>query len=148
MAHNISAVVGDAAAIASAARQLGCSWVPLTPNVALIPMTDELFDSLATGDPSIAPFVTFTPSVLGHLRDALPRFGYVETEYFGGTGTQRAGAWDRERMLVAPREAPGSVVNEVLRALGVTAGDAHDEWDAIGLVRFRRMDDLRAAAHR
>ena len=143
MAHNISVVVGDAAAIASAARQLGCSWVPLPPAIALIP-----FDRLATGDPSIAPFVTFTPSVLGHLRDALPRFGYVETEYFGGTGTQRAGAWDRERVLVAPREAPGSVVNEVLRALGVTAGDAHDEWDAIGLVRFRGMDDLRAAGQR
>lgn len=145
MSHHIRAVVGHHAVIEHAARALDARWVALDHGVALLPMTDELFARLSVGAPSDEPFETFNASVLARLREHLPAFGYIETEYWGGTGVQRAGAWAADDVLVAPVEGPADAVNAVLRWLGVRAGDARDEWDAVGLVRFRGMDDLEAA---
>lgn len=144
MTHQICAVVTPSTA--RAAERLGTTAVELTDALQLVPMTTQLFDAL--NDPNSAvvePFFLMTTHMLERLRSALDVFAYVETEYFGGSGTQRAGAWRGTKTLVTPQERSGSV-NLVLAALGVTRGAALDEWDAVGLVRFRTMDALAAAA--
>jgi hypothetical protein len=96
-----------------------------------------------TGGSLVAPFERLSSSLLAALRtrlDDIP-FGYIETEYFGGVGWQRAAAWRGAHVLVAPREHQG-VVNEVLRALGVVRTSACDEWDTAGLADFRNNDAI------
>lgn len=143
MSHNINVVIGDRVAIAAAASRLDALWVELT--LALIPMTLELFAQLSSGDDCIGPFETLTPSVLSQLRAQLDVFGYLETEYFGGVGHQCAGAWNREVVAIPPVQADDAV-NKVLRALGVMREGGRDEWDTVGLTRFRDVDDLLDAA--
>jgi hypothetical protein len=142
--HQICAVV--APTTARAAERLGTAVVELTDALQLVPMTNQLFDAL--NDPNAAvvePFFLMTTHVLGRLGSSLDVFAYIETEYFGGSGTQRAGVWRGTKTLVAPREGSASV-NAALAALGVTRGGALDEWDAVGLVRFRTMDALAVAS--
>ena len=144
MTHEICAIVTPSTA--RAGERFGGAVVELTDALQLVPMTTRLFDAL--NDPNAAvvePFFLLTTHVLERLRSALAVFAYIETEYFGGSGTQRAGAWRGMETLVTPREGSGSV-NEALAALGVTRGAALDEWDAVGLVRFQTMDALAAAS--
>jgi len=142
--HQVCAVVTPSTA--RAAERLGTKVVELTDALQLVPMATQLFDALNDPNaPIVEPFFLMTPHVLERLASALGVFAYIETEYLGGSGTQRAGAWRGTKTLVTPREGSGSV-NAALAALGVTRGAALDEWDAVGLVRFRTMDALAVAS--
>lgn len=123
---------------------------PLGSGLALAPLDESLADALAGGpDSALPPFERLTPrilaAILGRIGDAL--FGYIETEYFGGHGTQRGAAWRGPVELVAPSEG-NSIVNDVLRTLGVARIAKRDEWDTVELVRFRSNDAIVNAAKR
>ena len=81
---------------------------------------------------------------------------YIETEYFGGIGGQCAVVWNQGEVAAGPfRESnypangesvytPPSdgAISQALRYLGVSVGDEFDEFDALGLGNFRRVDDI------
>jgi hypothetical protein len=64
------------------------------------------------------------------------RVAYIETDYFGRTGSQVATAFERGVRILEC----GSV-NEALRAIGVRAAAGCDEWDTVGLSDHRSMPD-------
>lgn len=68
---------------------------------------------------------------------------YVETEYFGGVGEQSATAFVDGREAVAPQRARGGggAINQALRAIGTVRSAELDEFDTVGLGRWRSMDD-------
>lgn len=66
-----------------------------------------------------------------------PRFAIIETDCFGGIGTQCAVAFEGEDRLT-PDQAS---INQALAALGVRAASDRDEFDVIGLGRFRSHPD-------
>jgi hypothetical protein len=66
---------------------------------------------------------------------------YIETEYFGGTGTQAAAVWEGGKIILAPRRADIGPINDALRLLGVTRTPTQDEFDVAGLRRHRRTED-------
>ncbi|WP_245821905.1 hypothetical protein [Lentzea waywayandensis] len=73
---------------------------------------------------------------------------FVDAEFFGGTGSQRAQVWDQGRSVLGPlvREEddpmPGvTPISQALRRLGVVKGEHHDEFDAVGLGRHRDTED-------
>ncbi|MFC4062946.1 hypothetical protein ACFOWE_32090 [Planomonospora corallina] len=66
-----------------------------------------------------------------------PRFAIIQTEYFAGAGGQWAAAFAGERRLTGDRAS----INEALAALGVRAAAPADEFDTIGLGRFRSNPD-------
>jgi hypothetical protein len=66
---------------------------------------------------------------------------YVETEYFGGEGTQAATVWDRGATIFGPAEAEAGPINQALRRLGVERTAGEDEFDKVGLGRHRRNED-------
>lgn len=69
---------------------------------------------------------------------------YVATDYFGGDGEQAAGVW-RDGAMIRPIESGRSgTVNNALQAIGVTRFGTLDEFDSIGLGRYRDHDDWRA----
>ena len=127
----------------SAAEQLGVGYVALPGGLALVPATEELLERLSAGGELVEPFSKLTRDALERWRELVggDAFGYLETEYFGGDGTQCAGAWRGREMLVEPA-MKDSAVNDVLRALGVAAAFPRDAWDTVGLTRFRSIDDL------
>jgi hypothetical protein len=62
---------------------------------------------------------------------------YVETNYFGGAGSQAATVFSGgPRVLRRPRAAYGPI-NEALRALGVPREGGYDPFDTLGLGRYR-----------
>ena len=73
---------------------------------------------------------------------------YVEADYFGGVGEQRAAVWDAGRLSLGPLykgvdeafPAEGSPISQALRYLGVQRGEHYDEFDAVGLLRHRRTE--------
>lgn len=123
--------------------------VALPQGFALVPLTDELFDELRTLYPSEEPdphaeFWKLSAPVLRFVL-RLSRGGavaYLETEYSGGAGEQAAASWRAGSAAVHPRRADVGPINEALRSLGAQAGDARDEFEALGLQRFRDLDAL------
>ncbi|MFI7122933.1 hypothetical protein [Amycolatopsis sp. NPDC049868] len=110
----------------------GARLVPLGQNLSLMPVTEARFD-------------------IGPLAECSEHgaVAYVEAEYFGGAGTQSAQVWERGETVLGPlhvgeddpRPADGSPISQALRRLGVLKGDYFDEFDAVGLGRYRNTDD-------
>ena len=75
---------------------------------------------------------------------------YVETGYFGGTGSQAAALYRAGRLewtasigICHPLDdrPPIRPINEALRALVVDAGSSFDEFEAVGLGRHRSTEE-------
>jgi hypothetical protein len=122
--------------------------VSLGQDLALLPMTNAFIDTVTTPGP--APRTDgfwklpagFEPTLAAWSAHA--PMAYVEAEFFGGTGEQHAQVWDNGAVVLGPlhlRESEplptGTPISWALCRLGVTKGNHHDEFDAIGLGRCR-----------
>lgn len=135
----------------------GATIVPLGQHLSLLPMTDELFDAVTEpGAPELDGFWK-VPAGFGHALAACSEGGpvaYVEADYFGGTGTQSALAWESGKVIIGPLRVAvgepspvdGSPISRALRHLGVARGDHFDEFDAVGLGRHRDTGDWSPSA--
>ncbi|MFF8934466.1 hypothetical protein ACF08O_06930 [Streptomyces paradoxus] len=73
---------------------------------------------------------------------------YVEAEYFGGVGEQRAAVCDGGTIAIAPLHVnegepfppTGSPISQALRRLGVVASGGEDEFSAVRLHRHRHSE--------
>ena len=68
---------------------------------------------------------------------------HVSAGYFGGVGSQSATVWSDGKIVAQDVD-----VNTALRRLGVTAASGQDEWDTVGLGRFRKTSTWAAQALR
>jgi hypothetical protein len=65
---------------------------------------------------------------------------YIQTEYFGGVGEQGAIAWHMEKIVYPPSIVWGiGPINMALKKLGVNQKDGLDEFDTLGLGKFRNI---------
>ncbi|MER5280483.1 hypothetical protein ABT025_32775 [Streptomyces sp. NPDC002809] len=94
----------------------------------------DLPDGLSGPFPAEAVLRDLVGEVTGTNR---PRFAVIATDYFAGIGGQWAAAFDGEERLT-PDDAS---INQALAALGVRATASMDEFDVIGLGRFRSNPD-------
>ena len=69
-------------------------------------------------------------------RLGLRRFALIQTEYFGGQGSQWATAWNDGLRICPAREGPGAI-NAALVAIGVAPDKRRDAFDTVGLGRYR-----------
>jgi hypothetical protein len=69
--------------------------------------------------------------------EAAPTFAVIMTEYFGGVGDQWACAFNGTRRVTGDK----ATINDVLRALGVVRRGEADEFDTVGLGRYRSTPD-------
>lgn len=68
------------------------------------------------------------------------RVGWMESDYHGGFGDQHAKYWVHgKKENVRSRSNP---VNEVLSNLGVVPSSKSDEWDTVGIGRYREENDI------
>jgi hypothetical protein len=138
--------------------------VELNQGFAMVPLTAALPDaivelaSLRTPDP-YPGFERLSAGIEHVLRIQASQAGplaYVETDYFGGVGEQRAIAWRSGEVLVGPffsrtdrgdsglhTEPSGErAVNRVLSALGVTTRGRTDPFEALALGQYRHTESL------
>lgn len=162
MSHVLHAVIGPKPSVAGfASLWHRARLVDLPQGFALVPLTAALHDDIAelAGADRRDTFPEFARLSVGVERavseaSAGGPLGYIETDYFGGCGTQRAIAWDRGRILAGPyatettwdgaayRTSPEGerAVNRVLAALGAWTRGRLDAFDSLGLGRFREME--------
>ena len=133
------------------------------PNVALvgnyhfIPFKQPL--SPKDQDPTIEPYREMTEKVRKTLKDLSfkGKCAYIETDYFGGAGSQLAEAWENGDRILGPYisfdgneswEYPKEVkevyraINRCLSIIGVFKDEGKDEFDSIRLGWYRSNDDF------
>ncbi|MEV2191868.1 hypothetical protein AB0I02_12855 [Streptomyces phaeochromogenes] len=111
-------------------------------------MTDEVFDAVTDGSSAGALGFWLLPGgfekVLAQWSAAGP-VAYVEADYFGGVGEQRAAVWADGALVLGPLDVPArrrfsravSPISQALRRLGARRSLGEDEFDAVGLDRHR-----------
>jgi hypothetical protein len=146
MGHRISAVLLHSAYDDKIARAFGLRPITLTQGITLFPLhagyCDDMSERLGIGgDVSDRP--RLNDRVVHHLVRRIapePLFAVIETNYFGGAGTQAAAVYRGAEEVMAPAASAFGPINEALRHLGVQASPGLDEFDTVGLGRFRSFD--------
>lgn len=154
MGHSINAVIGSVETVTKIVVASGSTAATALPfGLAIAPLGHVQIDKLTGLEPSVVGdgFRYLSPALERGLVEAADGggFAYIETDYFGGTGSQASAIFSRElppRRLVdtgakAPAR-PDSPINQALRSLGVKAALGQDEFDTLGLGRFRDLEAL------
>ena len=148
MGHHISAVLFRGSFDEQRARSFDLKPIWLTPEITLFPLEASYCDHWADRL-GISGFVSDRPLLncrVVHqlMREVAPEpfFAVIETDYFGGRGDQAAAVYRGDREVMAPAVGAVGPINEALRHLGVRASVGNDEFDTVGLGRFRDFDDL------
>ena len=144
MGYQLQAVLAAADLLTARAADLPeAAVVPLDHGMALVPMTERLADALDSGAPDPGTeslrFVWLPNGFDRVLADwsAAGPVAYVEADYFGGVGSQRAVVWLRGEVVLGPlgvapgqpHGPPGSQISRSLARLGVACDGALDEFD-------------------
>jgi len=155
MGHAVNAVVGGAAVKDAILAEIpNARAISLRKGLFLVPITDELFDAIGEQYPNVEDarsevFWKF-PGSLATVFQRVSAHGpiaYIETDYFGGAGTQAAAVWRDGRLLMSPAKARRGPINRALRHLGVRFTWPRDAFQTVGLHRYRDNDDWIAAAN-
>lgn len=154
--HCIAAFIADPSLLTGAGLpESTCPVLRLSRRAALLPAGTELESALGiVPDPADDPFGEVFHSLTRPLADWAQRLSvggtvvYVETDYWGGSGTQSAMAWRDGTVRMAPMRGARGPINAALRHLGVEPGSATDRFAALGLDRYRSNDDWRSEGER
>lgn len=156
MAYELEAFLGAESTIDRAIKDLGqARCVPLAQGVAMIPMTQGLFEELQAaygrGEEPPEKQRDYLTAAVAEWARAASRQGllaYCEVAYANTMGGQSVVIWAEGAEL--ERLDDDDSVNQALRRLGVTCEGTHlgehgmlqgqDEWDTVGLGRFRRTE--------
>lgn len=156
MGYDLQAIIAREELLRATTQALPDAVVaPLEQGLALVPITDAFFDRV-TGIP-VADDLGFWRLPAGFERtladwSARGPVAYVEAEFFGGVGWQRAAVWSGGVLALGPLwideaerfAAEGSPISQALRCLGAITTAGQDEFAAIGLGRHRHRDDWTA----
>ena len=116
--------------------------------LSMVPLAEDLIAEIqkagvVPGGSSVAgAFEFLSPGVEAWAQalSADTALAYIETEYVGGEGFERAGVWSRGTIALGPFEGAGSI-NQALRALGIHAAAGIEEFEFVGLGRHRSLDE-------
>lgn len=143
MAYTLQAILATSGTF-SGLVPLELQIVPLGCGVEMLPLCSDFRD--AQGIP-FCPLVdddgTELPRPLLALCESLSKhaaLAYVEAEYFGGDGVQAYALFTKGKVVSQP-VVSSSAINDALRYLGVSKGEFRDEFEAVGLDRYRNTDD-------
>lgn len=160
MGHRLRLFTGPLKALrpflAASVRARVFSLSPASP-FPVLPLGDDLHDALhavyGTGD-WLETGAMLTSSDLAFAAQASrgAALAYVETNYFGGQGSQSAALWRDGVLILKPLEMTSEIsrsrprslwpINIALKTLGVVARPGIDEFEALGLGAWRQTDDI------
>lgn len=146
MGHCIRAVIGARESV----RRLAEDWlkakvVELPQGFGMIFMTDDLLEDVGellevSDELLFSELENFTEEVkeLMEWYSFRTKLTYVETDYFGGVGTQAGVLYENGRAAIGPRRGSGTI-NILLEELGVWCYPDKDEFDMLELGKYRHM---------
>ncbi len=145
MSHQIHGFVfREALAARVTAQHPALRMAALTQGFVLLVVNPDAWDVLeeAYGNGDRRPprdFERLGPGVraFGAALSKSGRVAYIETHYFGGTGTQGAAAWSEGREALPPAVKPFGAINEALAFVGVEPAANEDAFNSVGLRRHR-----------
>lgn len=152
MAHFVTGLIARQAALRAFAAAHGLPTpIALTDVLSLLPLGADALERLLPDEQHAFydGFNFLSPALAARLRTASDRMTllYFETEYFGGMGTQGAAVFRDGEMVFGPQSAELGPINNALNVLGVrTQPPAVDEFETVGLQRFRSVEEWLAAA--
>ena len=145
MGYYLKAFIGKTVDLENIAKSFSsASVVKLDQGLSIVPMTEDLFDQMnnmtASGNINSFEFLTLnieteTLKCIGYNCCA-----YVEAEYFGGEGGQSGVIWKDGKRSVEFGYGQG-IINKVLNFFGVVANKDLDEFDTLGLGRYRNTSE-------
>jgi hypothetical protein len=142
MGHIVQAFIASRAALERIQQQFSKSQVvDLQQGLALLPLLNELYDAIPNEEDTdlVDKHFTFlTPKIVQLIIRHSERepIGYFETEYFGGLGDQGAILGKDGKIIFGPEVGSGSI-NRMLALMSFESNGIQDEFDTIGLRRFR-----------
>lgn len=155
MGHSITAIIGAPAAVGPVAQAAGCPTPKALPlGLVIAALGHDQIDRLTAlqSGPYLDGFAYLSERLSAVLSDAarVDAIAYVETEYFfGGRGSQSAAVFARGELAFRATLGTGAdfaagkaPINAALERLGVVASAGSDEFDTLGLARFRSLEDL------
>lgn len=125
--------------------------IRISQHLCLVPITKEFRDEIAEYYPAVhsatykeldllsGPVIEFARAISRRVPVA-----YIEAIYSGGYGGQNSIVWKDGKVELGPLTGStpeGWPVNRALQFLGVSKGEAADEFEAIGLHLHRWMRD-------
>jgi hypothetical protein len=124
----------------------GARIVPLSSDLSLLPLTDEVRAAAKRGDevmPGDDGSSWSLPSKIERWAGRMSQrgdIGYVAAAYFGGSGNQFAVVWSGGQVVLGPLRQPDAI-NAALRRFGIRASGGQDEFDSLGLGRHRHTEE-------
>lgn len=149
MGHHLRAVIGKAQPVAQLARNWGHARLVVLPQgFALSPVTrafhqdviDLFAEKLPKPHDDLAELSAALERVIADASEGA-RLAYIETDYFGGMGTQSAIGWENGTVACGPNHS-GPPINAVLAWMGAMANTGSDEFDALHLGNYRDTDSV------
>lgn len=126
--------------------------IRLKNKLFLIPYTEEFYDELNQFEKSadFEGFYLLNEKLFNYLlsKSVVDPVAYIEADYFGGVGQQSAIMVGDEKVILDVRAGDSEYgpVNLVLKEFGIIRESNLDEWDTVGLLRYRDTDDWLEAA--
>ena len=148
MGHNINAFIGKNNII----EKLSDDWIkartiPLKQGFSMVYLTDELLDDMTElsdleNEWDCPEMMFFTKTVFQIMQRYSKNtiLAYIETDYFGGTGTQAGVLFENGKIVIEPTKEE-KIINKILHRLGVYKEKDKDEFDSLSLRNYRRMYD-------
>lgn len=87
---------------------------------------------------------TYIPNISEFLKDKT--IARIETDYFGGSGHQRANLRINGKKVYSESDEYNwglNPINDVLKKMGVVSKNGMDEFDTVGLGKFRKNEDFK-----
>ena len=124
----------------------GSKIAVLNQGFSILPVTDDFAEAMAVDGRTRLVYVEFRKLDSSLEKLALEWSAefplvYFETDYFGGWGSQAAILYSGGSVEIGPTKGDVGIINTALRELGATQESGMDEFDSIGLQRFRTTDD-------
>lgn len=145
MGHYIRAIIGAHSSIQKLADDWLAKEIELPQGYGMVFLTEALLDDIIElfdiSDEFCYPELDYFTVAADQLMQEYTfrtKLAYVETDYFGGVGTQAGVLYENGRISIAPRKGDG-IINILLRELGVWCVRGKDEFDSLNLGRYRRM---------
>lgn len=146
MGHNIQAFISKEKVISQMASDWLMEKKTLKQGFAMIFLTNELFDNVTELDGlenqlDCEELRLFTTAIQ-HLMEKYTfrqEMAYIETDYFGGVGTQAGLLMRNQQIVIGPQKTAGTI-NVLLKEMGVCREKGQDEFASLGLDKYRRME--------
>lgn len=163
MGHMIQCFIGNPIVIKKIVlplKQVTTSILDFPQGLQCLFLCDNLFDAIhsnvtISSNNEIEPFVFLDQAIKDYLEMIQPDgyFIYVETDYFGGEGTQISAIFKDGKILETYKENTANIditipwpnrllespINKALRYIGVIRDGQLDEFDTLGLGKYRHM---------